>query len=842
MKRLIILSAIVLFAISAKAQTTLYPVSYAVSSLPSASTMKGRLVNVSDPLDGRDCTTGGGSAAPHGCKSDGTKWAPWGGGTDEVSVDDYGAVGNGSTDDHTAIQAAVDAVANAGGGTVKFSRGKTYVSSVIDGKSKVKLDGNFATLNCKSSARNFCVSVSNNVLNSSRAVASDQKAGTTSLSSALADGTSVTVGSTTGILAGDRIIVSSGPFTGSGVEHGPWEWATVQTVTDATHLALVAKLRYSHTGLGITGAAPFVQTIGPESSMIRDVRIANFFFDVNGSDNPLYFGINNTENVEIDHIVMRRKGASVWYMGYSSRVYFHDNAGSGASANGDSTTAAGLVDSRIVDNEFNFLPATSTTHQENAMVCEVGCRDNVVARNRIYGIGLNNGTIGLNFTLGAFNNQIIDNWVFGVGLSNSYDTWGIRTYESNVMSSFGGNIIVGNILRNVLQGIGDSNDGSVIGSNQHWNDSSASFSKGVVTNSASNINLYPNSFKNITSPLMTPSSTVPIVRHQWGWSSDYEGNGSPEGVVTANVGSLYRRLDGGTGTSVYIKESGTGNTGWVVSGTGANGALSNLASVAVNTSLLPGTTNSIDLGSTSKAWRDGYFSNSVGIGTLGSADFSQYKFQVKDNVNSGISFPLAVANLATTGGNGNGVGMDFWTRDNVGSNNRIVGSIEAQWVSAGNNQSKISFHVKNGGSDRVEVLTALYNGNVGIGTTSPTSILTVQPGTDQTVNFEGDTFNAQTGTSYTVVSGDSGKVLTFSNGSAIAVTLPQATGGFSAFDAKFGTIGAGTVTITPTTSTIDATRVGGTSAQSTLTIASGKSVRLVASGGNYIAYNDAGRY
>lgn len=41
------------------------------------------------------------------------------------------------------------------------------------------------------------------------------------------------------------------------------------------------------------------------------------------------------------------------------------------------------------------------------------------------------------------------------------------------------------------------------------------------------------------------------------------GSGSPEGVVTAPVGSLYLRSDGGDGTSMYVKESGTGNTGWV---------------------------------------------------------------------------------------------------------------------------------------------------------------------------------------------------------------------------------------------------------------------------------------
>ena len=41
------------------------------------------------------------------------------------------------------------------------------------------------------------------------------------------------------------------------------------------------------------------------------------------------------------------------------------------------------------------------------------------------------------------------------------------------------------------------------------------------------------------------------------------GSGSPEGVVTAPIGATYSRTDGSAGTSFYVKESGTGNTGWV---------------------------------------------------------------------------------------------------------------------------------------------------------------------------------------------------------------------------------------------------------------------------------------
>lgn len=79
-----------------------------------------------------------------------------------------------------------------------------------------------------------------------------------------------------------------------------------------------------------------------------------------------------------------------------------------------------------------------------------------------------------------------------------------------------------------------------------------------------------------------------------------------------------------------------------------------------------------------------------------------------------------------------------------------------------------------------------------------------------TVAISGSTFNvsapinAQTGTTYTVVAGDAGTLVTDSNTASTAVTIPQAT---STFGAGFGldraNKGVGVVTDTPTTSTIN---------------------------------------
>lgn len=41
------------------------------------------------------------------------------------------------------------------------------------------------------------------------------------------------------------------------------------------------------------------------------------------------------------------------------------------------------------------------------------------------------------------------------------------------------------------------------------------------------------------------------------------GSGTPESVVSAGIGSLFQRTDGGASTTLYVKESGVGNTGWI---------------------------------------------------------------------------------------------------------------------------------------------------------------------------------------------------------------------------------------------------------------------------------------
>jgi len=90
--------------------------------------------------------------------------------------------------------------------------------------------------------------------------------------------------------------------------------------------------------------------------------------------------------------------------------------------------------------------------------------------------------------------------------------------------------------------------------------------------------------------------------------------------------------------------------------------------------------------------------------------------------------------------------------------------------------------------------------------------------------------NAQTGTTYTVLNSDNCKKISLSNGSAIAVTLPQA-GSSGNFGASWSTtlvnVGAGNATITPTTSTIDG--------RASIVLQQGGGLVITSNGTNYIS-------
>lgn len=87
--------------------------------------------------------------------------------------------------------------------------------------------------------------------------------------------------------------------------------------------------------------------------------------------------------------------------------------------------------------------------------------------------------------------------------------------------------------------------------------------------------------------------------------------------------------------------------------------------------------------------------------------------------------------------------------------------------------------------------------------------------------------NTQGALNYTVAVSDYGQVINLTNSGSVAVTLPQATGSFQFFSTTIKNAGAGTVTVTPATSTIN----GATS----LTIPGNNAYYIVSDGTNWQA-------
>jgi hypothetical protein len=110
--------------------------------------------------------------------------------------------------------------------------------------------------------------------------------------------------------------------------------------------------------------------------------------------------------------------------------------------------------------------------------------------------------------------------------------------------------------------------------------------------------------------------------------------------------------------------------------------------------------------------------------------------------------------------------------------------------------------------------------------------------TSPVLALAGVPINPQTGTTYTIAATDRASYLSINNAAAIAVTLPQAgTAGFG-FNFVFNVcdIGAGTATITPTTSTISYSTGGAyTSAATSLVLSTGQCAFIYSDNTNYFA-------
>lgn len=175
--------------------------------------------------------------------------------------------------------------------------------------------------------------------------------------------------------------------------------------------------------------------------------------------------------------------------------------------------------------------------------------------------------------IGTQNNMTRGNLILG-----GYDSGGI-TYTVSGGSNVGVNQVLGLGAKNTMDfsgtGVNVRNSTGTGLANPHFQGFSAGTNPINKDDSSTDwmYRLYGQGFAGKRS-----TDTHPILQFLWDNSSGYilfgngsatpsvvwtSGPGSPEGAITGNVGSLYTRTDGGAGTTLYVKQSGTGNTGWV---------------------------------------------------------------------------------------------------------------------------------------------------------------------------------------------------------------------------------------------------------------------------------------
>lgn len=137
----------------------------------------------------------------------------------------------------------------------------------------------------------------------------------------------------------------------------------------------------------------------------------------------------------------------------------------------------------------------------------------------------------------------------------------------------------------------------------------------------------------------------------------------------------------------------------------------------------------------------------------------------------------------------------------------------------------------NGGAGTYNILMVLGGAASSGGVSSVATTCGVTGGTiTSTGTLSGqELVNAQSGTSYAIVTGDCAKVVVGTNSSAQAYSIAQAgsTGFAPGWFSDVRSAGAGTITITPATSTVNGA--------STLALTSGQSARIVSDGTNYVA-------
>lgn len=494
------------------------------------------------------------------------------------NVRDYGAVGNGTTDDSAAIRAAL--AASDSGDVVVFPDGTYKVSQdasnayclsiptgrTLTGSGRIKLAASQA-----SSVRVIHVASDDVTLNgitidgNGAAQTVDEHRHGLACSGARLTLRDVTIVDCTG----DAIMFYNGATgcTVTGLRSTGCDRDGISLYTDTGQTVSDITVSDSH----ITCAVQPIDS-EPEGGTVTGIRIVNNYLAAgDGSGNEIAVAIGGTSpsvpttgwtvtgntmvggihaiSVDgatitgntIDATGYSTADAAVIIMGYARRMIVADNTiKAGAGKVGVYTYDwAGDAPASV-----SITGNTVTTSGGGKPVRLLGGVRDVSIRGNILNAGNYNASwedgagIEVYATAGDTSVAITDNLM--VSCQTGIYVW---TYSTNTISILA---IVGNVVRNDSPTPNRNYGIRLLGTAGQYGDVTV----------AGNI---------IQSSYTTPFAANGLPIRQGGTPETpvFACTGTPEGQITAGVGAMALRRDGGASTTLYIKQSGTGNTGWV---------------------------------------------------------------------------------------------------------------------------------------------------------------------------------------------------------------------------------------------------------------------------------------
>lgn len=533
-----------------------------------------------------------------------------GGNSNFVTVKDFGAVGNGVTDDTVAIQNALDN----GGNCITFPDGTYLISAAIKPSSNQELVGTGGTITMVNNtfAAGVHIDTKSNVrVNGLRIIGAS---GGNSFDQAILIATSTNVivencliqdigiedispnewghgieinGASANVKIVDNTIKNIkgyGQYRGDGItlrssSNTLIQGNTIDTnrrmqisvIDDAVDVKIIGNHLLNGYCDGIDVEPNSVNTTGEIT--IQGNTIRNFGIKPGATIGAQFYGIdlhsNEFDNISIGGNIISAENAQ------AISCIHGQNGAKFATITGNVLWCNGFADGMTLysGNGFKNLVISGNIIREFAINGIIGDKNgNVVVDSNIlessqatavYGIRMTTGSIDPTYVTVTDNNVKIVSAVIDAGISMQ-GLNGLVIGNNAVTVSSGNGIVVYSNIAGMIGAVISNNFAIDTGTGV---DAYKIYSAGA--GAIVNCVFEGNAQTGFTNHLTT-SGTVTFARsiNPAGFAMNkanviwLTGTGTPEAVVTADVGSLFTRTNGGAGTTLYVKESGTGNTGW----------------------------------------------------------------------------------------------------------------------------------------------------------------------------------------------------------------------------------------------------------------------------------------